>query len=202
MLNQSGAWFWDCVQANALRRLQTVMGMLHGQPELWMSPDAWKANVLDRWLCTVVCAYITPTLTQVVSMGDGIYSINGDTKVIDQKNRPMYLAKALLASPEKVRFTQHAEISTDELETLLIGTDGVTELHEKSNQFYPGTGTPVGPISQLWTREEFFTDPASLQRWLQGINTRRHNTGNLAPGQAQIQEGLLSDDIGFHTLRR
>lgn len=83
---------------------------------------------------------------------------------------------------------------TTDLRQLMMGTDGLVRLSKVCSTptiTIPGTDTPVGGIDQVFSRDEFYTDPNACSEWL--------NT--LAAG-TESAPGLLGDDTSFFGLRR
>jgi hypothetical protein len=83
-----------------------------------------------------------------------------------------------------------------DLNTLMMGTDGIGRLLKVCNNprlRIPGTEVPVGPIDQVFTRTEFYTNPNACSEWLDA----------LAAGSTDGEEpGYLSDDSTLFGLRR
>lgn len=168
-----------------------------------------SAAVNELFLFTVVGCIVTPDWTWVFSIGDGVYAVNGDLKQIGPfaGNAPPYLAYALVPSalkqdaPWQLRFTVDANLPTNELQSLLIGTDGTLDLVAAQDRAVPGTDEPVGPLSQFWTDERFFRNPDMVRRQLTRIN-RDVVKPDWRPHSLQRFRGLLPDDTTLVVLRR
>ncbi len=164
--------------------------------------------VNDYFLFTTVAAIITPTETIVVSIGDGLFATN---EQIDRLgpfpgNAPPYLAYAITGSslnqsPQAFQFVVNTVMSTRELETLLIGTDGVADLVAVQDRLLPGKAEPVGPLSQFWTEDRFYKNSFILGRRLNLINPSQPHI-RVADDAVERHEGLLPDDTTLVVMRR
>lgn len=163
----------------------------------------------DYYLFTVMGTYIDRSHTVVFSLGDGVFFVNGEMTEIGPfpKNEPPYMAYAITGSPltnehsELLNFQIQREFSTDDLQTLLIGTDGVPYLIEAENQTIPGRTELVGPVSQFWTEDKYYSNPFALQRRLNMIN-RDHVSADWESRKIIEECGRLRDDTTLVVIRR
>ena len=126
----------------------------------------FKRTIGDYFLFTIVGALILPEVTAIFSIGDGIIGINERLIEIGPfpNNQPPYSAYSLLDqsltgfSPDELRFTVHSVTPTNEVQTVLIGTDGVMDL---SRAF---------PLNQFWENDLYFKNPDAVRRRLALIN--------------------------------
>jgi hypothetical protein len=107
----------------------------------------------DYFLFTLVVTLITPTRTDIVSIGDGYYGINGKEKKIktlkdenctinkDGITCNPYLTYTIAelqgypkVTKESTKFQTLANIDTSTINTLLIGTDGLDCLNEVNSR--------------------------------------------------------------------
>jgi hypothetical protein len=83
-----------------------------------------------------------------------------------------------------------------DLNTLMMGPDGVGRLLKvcaNPKLYIPGTRVSVGRINQVFTRDEFYTDPNACSEWLNA----------LAAGSEDGEEpGFLGDDTTLFGVRR
>ena len=135
------------------------------------------ANVIsDSFLFTIVAAIIGRERSYIVSIGDGFYAINGEVKEIGpfENNAPPYVAYGAieehLNGPVDTRFVVNEIIDTKDLDSLLIGTDGVGDLIKAEEKRLPGNKKLVGPLSQFWTDDLYFSNQAAISRRLAMIN--------------------------------
>jgi len=153
--------------------------------------------VNDYFLFTVVCVVITPERTEFASIGDGCISVNGETSFLGpfEGNMPPYLGYGLVKTSmkeEQMQFVVHKAMKTEDLQSFLIGSDGLTSLHKSADKPLPGKTRTVGPMSQLWEDEKFFLNADVGRRHLVLANG---GVGSRFPG-------LLEDDTTFVSGRR
>lgn len=124
----------------------------------------------DLFLFTVVTAVVTRDFATFAAIGDGAVFVNGQRFPLGPfpDNQPPYLAYHLVSSridPHLLRFQQVARIPTAELQSFLIGTDGVDDLVAAAGEATV-SGALVGPVERLWTEDRFFKNPDALRRHL------------------------------------
>ena len=172
---------------------------------------AWELGdgaLRDMLLFTVVGVVVTPAQTAVFSIGDGVYAINGDLRRIGPfpDNAPPYLAYALLdempvVAGSEPRVTIEECLPTDEVEALMIGTDGVLELAAAEGEPFPGREGRVGPLARLWSEERYFSNADALRRELAVLNSQ----SVVFDPESEILRwsgGLLQDDTTLVVLKR
>lgn len=163
----------------------------------------------DYFLFTMVGALILPEATAIFSIGDGVISINGKPIEIGPfpNNQPPYLAYGLLDqsltgfSPKELRFKVHSIMPTREIQTILIGTDGVMDLIRSENEKIPGKEEVVGPLSQFWENGLYFRNSDALRRRLAVLN-RESAKIDWEKREVKRENGLLPDDTTFVVIRR
>lgn len=153
-----------------------------------MSADPVEA-ISECLLFTVVGCAITDEHAAFFSLGDGIIIINGRATTIGPypDNAPPYLAYALLPGcreQDDLRFKLHAHISTEELETFLIGSDGVNDLVAASC---------AGDIEALQTDPLNYGNAYAISNKLRLLNTERTEI-NWEEHRKSVQRGALPDD--------
>lgn len=153
--------------------------------------------VNDYLLFTAVCAVITPERTEFAAFGDGCISVNGKTSFMGpfEGNAPPYLAYGLVPSSmpaERQKFVVHRAMPTKDLNSFMIGTDGVSSLDNAERKQFPGKTKEVGPLRQLWEDDRFFRNQDAGRRHLVLANG---GVGSRLPG-------LLEDDTTFVSGRR
>ncbi|MBI4142843.1 hypothetical protein HY480_03150 [Candidatus Uhrbacteria bacterium] len=90
---------------------------------------------------------------------------------------------------------------TDQVHSILLGTDGVVDLIVAANRNIPGKDELVGPLAQFWTEDRYFKNPDMIRRRLTIIN--RDVVGwDAARGCIDTQRGLLPDDAALVAIRR
>jgi hypothetical protein len=187
--------YWEDIRQEVLANMHMCASFMDGEI---------VENIIDYFLSTILSVLITPYGTCIASVGDGIYFLNGGEHVLGPypDNKPPYIAYALTGSDigSTHRFQTHY-LPTDELHSLLIGTDGVVDLHAAAGLKIPGTDRQVGPTSQFWHDDMYFDQPVAVTRQLSMIN--RHAV-MLDREAVRVTEshGLLEDDTSLVVIRR
>lgn len=194
--------FQDMLEQTRVRVLNDISRLA-----ISMARDVGVQRVISEYfLFTTLGTIITPALTCVFSIGDGMYFLNGDMHRIGPfpGNMPPYLSYGLVKSkidPGLLRFSVNALVSTRDVQTVCIGTDGLADLCEAQEKCVPGRTEKVGPVSQFWHGDHFFRGPDQIRRRLALINSevvkRDHDTGDVVR-----YPGLLPDDTTCIVFRR
>jgi serine/threonine protein phosphatase PrpC len=166
-------------------------------------------SVSDYFLFTVVAFVIGREYTYIISIGDGFYALNQKQVTLGpfENNAPPYIAYNLVAdrlqgiTKEELCFVVHEVISTPEVKSIVLGTDGVDDLIEAESKKIPGKEELVGPMSQLWENDLFFNNHAALERRLCLIN-RTTSRINRKTKALQVERGHLKDDTTLVVIRR
>ncbi|MBI2483378.1 protein phosphatase 2C domain-containing protein [Candidatus Uhrbacteria bacterium] len=191
--------FWERIRQDVLAGLR-VLALQMG--------DSLSEVVNEYFLFTLVGAVITKWGTSIVSLGDGIYGCNGNVRVLGPypDNEPPYLAYGLVPTslantdPRLLKFVVHEMLSTDQVHSILLGTDGGKDLQEAAGRCIPGSAELVGPLDQFWMNDLYFRNPDALRRRLAVINRDRSVQGD--GGGTQNAAGLLPDDTTLIAIRR
>jgi len=197
LLEKNSFSFWEQIRQEVLMSIRFLCQQMG---------EDMTDMVIKYFLFTAVGVLITPEVAQFVSIGDGVMIINNQELQIGPfpDNMPPYLGYALVPStidPELLKFQLQISLPTADLESFLIGCDGVVDLINAENLEVPTNKKVVGPISQFWTEDLFFNNPLSLTRRLTVIN-RDRSTLDLAQGKINQQSGLLRDDTTLVVGRR
>ncbi len=184
--SESAEAFCRDLTQKACARLTTIISLLGGD---------FKDVALDQFLFSTVGFVLTSNALLVFSCGDGVYAINGKIATIGPfpGNAPPYLTYSLLSG--KTSFTQQALRPADDVQSVLIGTDGVADLIAVADVDMPGQKDAIGHLSQFWDTEKFFKNPDAIRRRLALVNRERVLDG-------RIKHGLLHDDTTLVVLRR
>jgi len=123
----------------------------------------------ESFLHTILGVVMTKEVTLIFSLGDGVWAINGEVSVIPryEANKPPYLAYHLIPSTLDARdleFVVLHVLPTCDLESLVIGSDGVADLASAAELPLPLLGTP--PKSRTTNR----TLPSTLGKY--NVNSR------------------------------
>lgn len=180
----------------------------------------WLQTLKDYFLFTIVGVVITASDLLVFSLGDGAIFINGRELELGSwtNNAPPYLAYGLSCGVphQDYLFQVHSLPPFEEVESILIGTDGVGYLIKAAKQKLPGKQELVGSIEQFWQQDRYFTNPDQVRRRLSLINREvtkfdsqiqqldgRHKPLGFPQGtRPHKQVGLLADDTTLVVLRR
>lgn len=171
--------------------------------------SSYLSAINDFFLATVVSVIITRKVAFVASIGDGVIIINGEPYQIGpfKDNEPPYIAYGAV-DPERIRVAKElyrfkvAKIMPiEELQTVLIGSDGVEDVVRNCDALIPGKTDTVGPISQFWENPKFFSNPSLLGRKLNLINS---DSTKIEWNEKKVKRepGLLDDDTTIVVVRR
>lgn len=183
--------FMEFVRIDALAKLNmNIHNMLGHRSEI----------VRKYFLFTAIGFIITPEKTIVFCLGDGVAAMNNSVQIIDSgvSNEPTYMAYALVETTKpknSLRFKILWEVPTDEVQTLMVGTDGLNYLLQSADKTVPGKEELVGQISQFWENEFFFKNPDGLRRRLSLI-------GRDVRTMDGTETGHLKDDTTMIVARR
>lgn len=201
----SDEWF-HIAYRRIVERIQTVAQASIGHVPIGRRDEFVRSHML----ATLIGAVVLPEHTYVVSIGDGLYAINGSIKVIepDENNVPPYIAYTLVdgvsAPAGSYRFTVQAKLPTSSIDTLLLGTDGCVEIEKKADRKLPGKKEVSGGLGWFWS-DAAFSNSAKVERRLRLLN-REPTTprGAIGSGIAGIEthRGLLEDDTTLISMRR
>lgn len=159
--------------------------------------------VSDFMLFTLVGAAITPDMTCVFAIGDGVVSVNGD---IDQVgpfpgNQPPYLAYDLIDGIQCDTATSiRALRPTREVDSIVLASDGAEDLMRVSREPIPGREQLVGGLEQFCSAA-VFRNPDALRRRLAVIN-RESFVPDWDRRHIARTSGILADDTTVVAIRR
>lgn len=192
--------FWRQVQEMLLQRLDRLVFDL--------GSDRQQA-IQDYLLFTIVGVVLTPTITTVFTFGDGTIVLNGQRLSLPTfaNNAPPYLAYGLM-EPELLRiestqlqFQIQACLPTQEVQSLLIGSDGVQDLITAAERPLPGKTELVGNLAQFWQDDRYFRNPDQIRRRLTLMN-REVIKPDWQTQQVHRESGLLPDDTTLIVIRQ
>jgi len=187
---------WQTIQNQLLNQLQQVAEQLGGDR---------IQTVQDYLLFTILGVVITSTTTAIFTLGDGVIAINDQRIGLGPfaNNAPPYLAYGLLKQMTSDSFQLKAlqVLPTECLQSVLIGTDGVSDLMQVAEQSLPGRSEIVGDIAQFWQDDRYFSNPYQIRRRLSLIN-RDVKTLDHHSQQYLRHSGLLPDDTTLIVIRK
>lgn len=159
--------------------------------------------IQNYFLFTVIGFIMTEEKTTTFALGDGVIIVNGNNKTIGPfaYNAPPYLTYDLIKKSVRnfnevdQRFKIIDELPTSEVESILIGSDGIVDLCKASDLKLPGRDDVVGDISNFWTDKSYFDCPDKIRRRLTLMN-RDVTKLTEEDGKPQLikHHGLLPDD--------
>ncbi|MFH1430527.1 MAG: protein phosphatase 2C domain-containing protein [Candidatus Uhrbacteria bacterium] len=196
------------------RGVETLLWCVHGDTvnHLGMLARTFggkeRKAIQDFLLFTIVGCVIAPWGTILFSIGDGVFVVNGELAVICacEGNMPPYIAYNLVKTslrqhdPKLLHFRVLEQADTQDVNSILIGTDGVNDLITAEEILMPGKDEPVGALSQFWEEDRFFRNKDMVRRRLTLINrdvVRPDGTGGI-----ERLHGLLPDDTTLVVVRR
>lgn len=167
---------------------------------------SFTKTVGDYFLFTVIGAIVTPLWTGTFSNGDGVYFVNGEMNTLGPfpGNEPPYFSYAMVQSKftsQQLMFQVNRLFSTAQLDSLLVGSDGVADLAAVAERNLPGRKEVVGPISQFWEQDRYFENPDNIRRKLALANQLSVRLDR--ENQRVVREvGLLPDDTTLVVIRQ
>lgn len=192
------------VRKDVLAQIRLMVNMFGG---------SFSQTVNDYFLFTTVGLLITPEITQVVAIGDGVYALESFACLSSPSlenlgpfpnNAPPYLAYDLVDTgidPELIKFRVIDSIKTVDLGAALIGSDGVEDLDRIRDQKIPGTKENVGSVWQFWHDDIFYTNPDALGRRLRRCNAEVKRLDR-ETGRIVTHNRLLPDDTTLISIRK
>jgi hypothetical protein len=147
-----------------------------------------RATVHDHFLFTIVGIAVTPTLTAVFAIGDGVVAVGSEVRELGPfpDNSPPYLAYDLLDPTRETAFALEALLPTSDVTSLAVATDGAVEL--------PG-------LASLATDDRIFRNRDALRRRLFRLSDERLSV-DWAAGRLERDGGRLADDTSVAVVRR
>jgi hypothetical protein len=193
-------------QADVLAHLRTMVS------KMATSHTGYTPLVCNYFLFTVIGFVITEDTTWIFSLGDGVTYLNGEARIQEfEGNAPPYLGYNLLPShhltqfetgePHQLDIRVNVELPTDELRSLMVGTDGAVQLAQIRDEFFPGKRKIIGPISQFWEKDKFFKNKDMIRRTLFMTNMEMVQP-NWETRSLKKIPGLLEDDTTLIVVRR
>jgi hypothetical protein len=177
-LNDTGDVDWWKLANDTTASLRFVLASMGAAT----ADSADVGTVLDMFLFTTVIAVVGARKATFAALGDGAVFVNGEPIRFGgfPGNMPPYLGYRLIPSqisPDLLWFSVLKEMPAAELDSFLVGSDGVEYLVAAGERPMPGGTLPVGDISLLWTEDRYFKNPDAIRRRLTLVNggvERRH----------------------------
>lgn len=158
-------------------------------------------TLCEYFLFTTVGVIMTQSQAVFFSLGDGLMFTNGEKISLGPfpNDAPPYLAYGLMKTiltqdcPTTLQFQINRVSPVEELQSFLIGTDGVQDLMDVADKKLPGKEQTIGSIDALWKQDRFFANPDFVRRHLAGVN-RDFIGRDSVHFTRRIEHGLLPDD--------
>ncbi|EKD24714.1 MAG: hypothetical protein ACD_80C00167G0012 [uncultured bacterium (gcode 4)] len=192
-------WLWYNVRQDVLARVRVLAQSMD---------QNLIATICQYFLCTIVGCVITPQSTCIFGCGDGVYSLNGDVQILGPfpGNKPPYLSYGITGSevtnesPSLLDIQRHIICPTHDVQSILIGSDGMGDFTALADKNFPGREEKIGEISQFWTDDIYFKNPEWIRNVLATINTEKRKP--LWEERSILKSpGLLPDDTTCIVLR-
>lgn len=192
--------FWWILKENVLENIKNISEKIENNA---------GQTIKDFFVFTIVGALLFREQAVFFSFGDGIIAVNGEIQKIGpfEDNEPPYIAYGLVKNSfatkhsDLMQFQIHKSLPVGEVQSFLIGTDGVTDLIESAGKKMPGKNELVGPLSQFWEKDDYFKNPDSVRRKLSLVN-REIVKINQTEVSLERETGHLKDDTTIIVGRR
>ena len=204
----SDSSFWGLLSANLLYELEHLAHTLYVSDEI-DNPRTWNDFIYNHFFFTIVGFVVTEKMTTIFSCGDGYYAYNGEVHEMGPypSNSPPFLMTSLMRKTSqgyypKYYFTVQHHKSTNDLQTLMVSTDGLRYWERNQNKPMPGSSTEkVGPVSRLWEDDINFSSDVSLNMLLRKVQ-RKVILVNYSEQTRTTEGGYLQDDLAAIVVRR
>jgi serine/threonine protein phosphatase PrpC len=128
-----------------------------------------ESEFIENYLYFTLFGFVVqPEQTCIFHSGDGLYLLNDKQVIIEQNNRPNYLAKNLLGGQSSL---ETEFIETSKLNRLLVATDGLLHLNEKFSQDETVEG--MKSITDLFDQDVYFENQVALPRLLTDLSLNK-----------------------------
>lgn len=188
--------FWQQVQQDILCHIHSFATAMGGD---------FFQTIQDYFLFTILgVIFLSSENATIFSVGDGVIFVNGIAKNIEKfsGNAPAYLAYKLLdKNLKKCDFKINYQTNIHEIESILIGTDGVHDLVAAKDKKIPGKAENVGSISRFWQEDRYFKNPDMIHRHLALLNRDIYKP-EWQKQQLIREMGLLPDDTTLIVIRK
>jgi hypothetical protein len=184
------------VQRSILTKIQSVAEAMAG---------SFSENVSQYFLFTILAAVLDQKNDKayIFGCGDGLFYVNDIPTVMPSPNNaPAYLSYNLVETNQKAPELGMLWMgSLETVKSILLGTDGVSDLARSFDKPIPGKEEKIGPISQFWEKDGFFKNSFMIGHRLALINrsTQKVDWEKKAMSEAH---GPLRDDTTLIAIRR
>jgi hypothetical protein len=184
---------------------ESLIGFLKDISNKFIDP----LEIVDEMLlATVVGTVVNSYMATVFSIGDGVISVNSEVTIIDEDNTPTYPAYKIFPGSycfdeSKIHFAIRKEIGLDDLQSIVIATDGAAELQAKADEFISilGKKEKIGGVEQFEKEEKYLKNPSLLQKRLFQLNAEK-TAIDWEKKEIKKFNGILNDDTTVIIVRR
>lgn len=125
-----------------------------------------EIDFIENYLYFTLFGFIVQAeRTYIFHSGDGLYHLNDKEVLVEQNNRPNYIAKSLISGMAKIEIDS---IETSKLERLMVSTDGLTHLNEKFLESETIEG--MNQLSDFFDHDDYFDDMIALPKFLTNLS--------------------------------
>ena len=176
----------------------------------WDVPPSYMMNLSDFFMFTIMGAFFVDDMVVTFSIGDGYFVINGQViqRESGEDNAPPYIAYDLMPdsvfqNPEDLRcrnVTKYECHRLEDIDSIIIASDGLRDILSKEGHSYPGREDKIIPSVIDLCGDDYFKNPAKVQRELNLMNTEKIKI--MENGDISRFSGVLSDDTTLYVIRR
>lgn len=188
--------FWEEITQKVVEKIGQIAQTIDSKTPI-------QIIINDYFLFTIIGVVITPDETVIFSLGDGVIAINNKVKIIGEEyqNKPPYLAYKLCSDYQDIKIKIESQLPTNNVSSLLIGSDGVKDLINVENKLIPGKSEKVKNIAQFWEENRYFQNPDMIRRYLYLLN-QDISKPDWQQQKINKQVGLLPDDTTLIVIRK
>lgn len=189
--------FWHLVSQDVLTKIGTIADMLPGK----------KSDIIkDYLLFTIVGFAVYENKVILFNCGDGVYGVNNNLQIIKPSSTELqpYLAYQLTSLDDtylltycKIKILKIVEL--EELQSLIIATDGLVDILSLEHKIIPMTKTPAGQLAQFWNDPKILANPHIAQNKLAAMN-KKSFTVHYENREVTHFDELMEDDTTFIVL--
>jgi len=191
--------FWELVSQDTLAQIKIIADMLPGKTTL---------TVKEYLLFTIVGFMVIEDMVIIFHCGDGVYGVNDDIYPIKPAitDEQPYLSYQLTSVNNTgllpdCRIKVLTLVPLDQVNNLIIATDGLNEIIQLEDKIIPMTKTPGGKLADFWTDEKILKNPHIAQNKLLAMN-KKSFTVNYDKREVLHHHELMEDDTTFIVLTK
>ena len=138
----------------------------------------------------------------IFGIGDRVVYINGKYINNNKNNEGYFAAKSIFTGSNGDMMTKIDEFPANKLKSLLVGSDGVSDLAMRYGSTLPCSKEMVGHVKQFWTDDKYF-NYNEITKKLNRANMICCNGGGLETETGTSRDnGVLPDDTTMIVVRK